>query len=87
MAWRDGTWQGAPQDAVLDDDVHDLAVVPDAGAPPGERGATWMPRAMIRRLPEECQAMNDQQEFRVGHAYSDEAQYSMRWAPTTTRRR
>ena len=39
LAGRDGAGQGAPQDAVLGDDVHDLAVEADAGSLPGQRGA------------------------------------------------
>ena len=35
LAGRDGAGQGAPQDAVLGDDVHDLAVQADPGALPG----------------------------------------------------
>ncbi len=39
LAGRNGARQGAPQDAVLGDDVHDLAVQADAGTLPGQRGA------------------------------------------------
>jgi hypothetical protein len=39
LAGRDRARQGAPQDAVLGDDVHDLAVEADAGSLPGRRGA------------------------------------------------
>jgi hypothetical protein len=39
LAGRDGARQGAPQDAVLGEDVHDLAVEADAGTLPGQRGA------------------------------------------------
>ena len=39
LAGRDGAGQGAPQDAVLGDDVHDLAVEADPGTLPGQRGA------------------------------------------------
>src|SRR5260221_10969392 len=36
---RVGAGQAAPQDAVLGEDVHDLAVEPDPGVLPGQRGA------------------------------------------------
>ena len=39
LARRDGAGQAAPQDAVLSEDVHDLAVQAEAGALPGQRGA------------------------------------------------
>jgi hypothetical protein len=39
LAWRDRAGQSAPQDAVLGDDVHDLAVEPDPGPLAGQRGA------------------------------------------------
>ena len=39
LAGRDRAGQGAPQDAVLGDDVHDLAVEADAGSLAGQRGA------------------------------------------------
>src|SRR5215472_12445812 len=39
LAGRDGAGQGAPQHAVLGDDVHQLAVQADAGPLPGQRGA------------------------------------------------
>jgi hypothetical protein len=35
LAGRDGAGKGAPQDAVLGNDVHDLAVQADAGSLPG----------------------------------------------------
>ena len=52
LAGRDGTGQGAPQDAVLGEDVHDLVVEAEPGPLPGQRGATWMtwlPRGRRRR--------------------------------------
>ena len=39
LAGWDGARQGAPQQAVLGDDVHQLAVETDAGPLPGQRGA------------------------------------------------
>ena len=39
LAGRDGTGQGAPQDAVLGEDVHDLVVEAEPGPLPGQRGA------------------------------------------------
>ena len=39
LAGRDRARQGAPQHAVLGEDVHDLPVEADAGALPGQRGA------------------------------------------------
>jgi hypothetical protein len=39
LAGRDGAGQGAPQDAVLGDDVHDLSVEADCRSLSGQRGA------------------------------------------------
>ena len=39
LARRDGVGEGAPQDAVLGEDVHDLAVEADPGPLAGQRGA------------------------------------------------
>ena len=39
LAGRDGAGQGAPQHAVLGEDVHQLAVEAQAGPLPGQRGA------------------------------------------------
>ena len=50
LARRDGAGEGAPQDAVLGEDVHDLAVEADPGRWPasGElTWITWLPRVMI----------------------------------------
>ena len=39
LAGWDGAGQGAPQHAVLGDDVHQLAIQADPGPLPGQRGA------------------------------------------------